>query len=99
MMIEQISIDLTNKCSKGCSFCYNKSNHSQGYLWEKDELICFIDDCIKHGTKAISFGGGEPLEYPYIFDLIAHVTKKAFVSMTSNGLLLEVEDNFEKLKI
>lgn len=97
MMIEQISIDLTNKCSKGCSFCYNKSNPSNGHLWERDELICFIDDCIKHGTKAISFGGGEPLEYPYIFELISYVAKKAFVSMTTNGLLLEVEDNFEKL--
>lgn len=98
MRIEQISIDLTNKCGKGCSFCYNKSNHSQGHLWEKDELTRFIDDCIKHGTKAISFGGGEPLEYPYIFELIAHVANKAFVSMTTNGLLLEKDDNFEKLK-
>lgn len=98
MMIEQISIDLTNRCSKGCSFCYNNSSASQRHLWEKNELLSFIDDCIKHGTKAVSFGGGEPLEYPYIFDVIADVSKKAFVSMTTNGQLLEVEDNFEKLK-
>lgn len=98
-MIEQISIDLTNKCGKGCSFCYNKSSSSQGHIWKKEELVDFIEDCINNGVEAISFGGGEPLEYPYVFEIIEYFSSRAFVSITTNGILLDNEDIVDKLKV
>ena len=97
-MIEMLSIDLTNHCSKACDFCYNRSHRLGATEWATEEVIAFSKDCISHGVKAISFGGGEPFEYPGIFNIIEAIKKIAFVSVTSNGLPLLDEDLFLKLK-
>lgn len=91
---ERISVELTNFCSKGCPFCYNVSNQSGETQWRSYELIAFIADCARHGVRAVSFGGGEPLEYSGVFDVIEALAGVVFRSLTTNGLPLtgEIED-------
>ena len=60
MTLELLSIDLSNFCSKQCSFCYNHSTRDGNTVWTPDEVIRFVSDCIGHGIKAVSLGGGEP---------------------------------------
>ena len=96
MTPQRISIELTNQCSKHCHFCYNHSNHLGETRWQPDELVSFIKDCAKSGTKAVSFGGGEPLEYPDLFEVLSDLQGVVFRSITSNGLHLQ-EDLLEKL--
>jgi len=36
-MIEQISIDLSNYCSKQCPFCYNHSRPEGATMWRPSE--------------------------------------------------------------
>ena len=95
-MFERLSIELTNQCSKGCPFCYNGSKVGGETLWLPEEVIVFVQDCSKHGVKAVSFGGGEPLEYPRVFDVLERLQGVVFRSVTTNGLLLEGE-LFERL--
>ena len=97
-MLDRISIDLCNYCSKQCDFCYNHSTNEGNVLWTVEELIPFILDLHKHGIDAVSFGGGEPFEYDGIFDLISGLMSEMYVSVTSNGLPLEKEEVFSKLK-
>jgi sulfatase maturation enzyme AslB (radical SAM superfamily) len=85
---ERMSVELTNRCSKGCAFCYNHSTHLGATLWQPAELETFIRDCAGHGVQAVSFGGGEPLEYDGVFTLIANLKRVLFRSLTTNGLLL-----------
>jgi MoaA/NifB/PqqE/SkfB family radical SAM enzyme len=59
--IERLSIELTNRCDKGCGFCYAASTPDGGTEWTDDDVVGFVVDCAGHGTKAVSFGGGEPL--------------------------------------
>lgn len=87
--LERMSIELTNRCFKACSFCYNSSSPESLLRWEFDDLLAFVHDCAKNGIKAVSFGGGEPLQYEGIFDLFAKLKGKIFRSMTTNGLLLD----------
>lgn len=96
-MIELLSIDLSNYCSKQCSFCYNHSHKEGNTLWQTDEFICFASDCISHGIKAVSLGGGEPFEYDGIFDIIDALYPKCYLSITTNGLPLENSDVWQKL--
>ena len=96
-MLAQISIDLSNYCSKQCDFCYNHSTKEGNVLWTVEELIPFILDLHKHGIDAVSFGGGEPFEYDGIFELISSLISEMYVSVTSNGLPLEKEEVFSKL--
>ena len=88
-MIELLSIDLSNYCSKQCNFCYNHSTRKGNTLWKPQEVIEFATDCIKNGVKAVSLGGGEPFEYNGVFDVIDALFPLCYLSVTSNGLPLE----------
>lgn len=96
-MLDRISIDLSNYCSKQCDFCYNHSTKAGNVMWKVEELIPFVLDLHKHGIDAVSFGGGEPFEYEGIFELISSLMAEMYVSVTSNGLPLENDEVFLKL--
>lgn len=96
-LIEMLSIDLSSRCSKGCSFCYNNSNPSGLIEWEVDEVIAFAEDCIDNGIKAVSLGGGEPFEYDGIFQIIQRLSLKCYISVTTNGLPLMKDNVMAKL--
>lgn len=96
-MIELLSIDLSNYCSKQCSFCYNHSSFEGNTLWSPQEVIAFASDCIRHGVKAISLGGGEPFEYDGLFEVIDALYPQCYLSITSNGLPLEHDTTWNTL--
>jgi MoaA/NifB/PqqE/SkfB family radical SAM enzyme len=96
-MIEQLSIDLSNYCTKGCPFCYNKSNAKGDSVWLPEEVILFAEDCIAHGVKAVSLGGGEPFEYDGIFQVIESLYPKCYLTVTTNGIPLENDVTWKKL--
>lgn len=88
MTLERVSIEVTNRCAKACDFCYNHSLPGGSTRWTPDELVGFATDCAAHGVKAVSFGGGEPLQYDGIFEVLERLRGVLFRSMTTNGLLL-----------
>ncbi|MDO4505632.1 MAG: radical SAM protein [Spirochaetales bacterium] len=96
-MLDRISIDLSNYCSKQCDFCYNHSTKEGNVMWTVEELIPFVLDLHKHGIDAVSFGGGEPFEFDGIFNLIFGLMDEMYVSVTSNGLPLENAEVFAQL--
>jgi MoaA/NifB/PqqE/SkfB family radical SAM enzyme len=91
MTLERISIEVTNRCAKACWFCYNASQPEGATRWSADELVDFVTDCAAHGIRAVSFGGGEPLQYEPLFDVLSRLRGTLFRSITSNGLLLHDE--------
>src|SRR6185312_2731268 len=88
---ERLSIEVTNRCAKACWFCYNHSQPSGEGRWTPDELVALVLDCSANGVKAVSFGGGEPLEYEPIFEVLGRLRGVLFRSLTTNGLRLEGE--------
>ncbi len=92
-----LSIDLSNYCTKQCSFCYNHSNREGNVLWTPDEVIAFATDCVRNGVKAVSLGGGEPFEYDGVFQIIDELYKVCYLSITSNGLPLEKSEIWSQL--
>lgn len=95
--IKLLSIDLSNFCSKKCSFCYNKSSDVGQTLWKPDDVISFAKSCIENGIEAVSLGGGEPFEYQGVFEIIATLQPLVYLSVTTNGLMLQDEKYFEKV--
>lgn len=87
-MLDRISIELSDRCSKHCSFCYNHSHPLGNKKWGAEDLLCFLRDCALHGIRAVSFGGGEPLEYDPLYEVLAELRGLFFRSITTNGLLL-----------
>jgi molybdenum cofactor biosynthesis enzyme MoaA len=89
--LDRVSIEVTNRCAKTCWFCYNHSLPEGDTRWTADELVSFVGDCAAHGVKAVSFGGGEPLQYDDLFSVLERLRGTLFRSLTSNGLLLHGE--------
>lgn len=87
--LDRVSIEVTNRCFKACSFCYNGSAPAGDTNWTADELVSFAKDLAANGVKAVSFGGGEPMQFAEIFDVFARLKGTLFRSMTTNGLLLD----------
>lgn len=98
IQLELLSIDLSNYCSKQCLFCYNHSTREGNTMWKPSEVISFASDCIKHGVKAVSLGGGEPFEYEGVFEVIKALYPQCYLSVTSNGLPLENVEVWQKLE-
>src|SRR5262245_21204764 len=70
MNLERLAVEVTNRCAKACWFCYNHCQPAGATAWTADELVAFVTDCAAHGVKAVSFGGGEPLQYEAIFEVL-----------------------------
>lgn len=87
-----VSIELTNYCTKGCDFCYATSTKAGQTMWEPDVLAGFVKDLAANGVEAVSFGGGEPLEYGGLWPFLNQIKDvPVFKSMTTNGLRLSPE--------
>lgn len=97
-ILEILSIDITNQCHKECPFCYNSSASAKTGRWSGDEVVEFAADCIGHGVKAVSLGGGEPFEHPEIFSIISSLYPLAYLTVTTNGLPLLNEGVQSRLK-
>jgi MoaA/NifB/PqqE/SkfB family radical SAM enzyme len=95
--LERISLDVSNQCSKACTFCYNQSTAAGHTVWQPSEIINLAANCAENGVKAFSLGGGEPLEYKGIFEVISALKPHVFVSVTSNGLPLLNQSIFGEL--
>src|SRR5262249_8727368 len=86
--VERVSIELTQHCKKACWFCYSKSHPKGGTEFRPEEVTAFVRDLAAHGVRAVSFGGGEPLEYEGVFDILRDLRGVLFRSLTTNGLPL-----------
>jgi sulfatase maturation enzyme AslB (radical SAM superfamily) len=86
--IERVSIELTQQCTKACWFCYSRSHAEGQTAFTPGEVTAFVRDLAHHGVRAVSFGGGEPLGYAGIFDILRDLRGILFRSLTTNGLLL-----------
>lgn len=86
---DRISLEPSRFCSKGCSFCYNGSNVSGREGFSAADVIALATDCAANGVRFISIGGGEPLEWPGLFEALDGLEGVLGRSFTTNGLMLQ----------
>lgn len=87
--LTRVSLELTQACEKACWFCYNHSHAGGVSRWAPQEVIDFARDCAQHGVQVMSLGGGEPLQYEGLEEVIAGVRRWMDCTMTTNGLRLD----------
>ena len=97
MNLEVVSLEPSRRCSKGCAFCYNGSNPDAGGDWSVNEVVEFARDLSRGGVRVLSFGGGEPLEWPGIFDALVELQGTLARTLTTNGLPLAHSGTFTNL--
>ena len=91
---ELADISISNRCSKGCSFCY-KDSTPNGKVMRVEEYCQVLDSLCsaEYGTVfQVAIGGGEPLEHPDFLRIVDETVKRGIVlNFTTNGLLLTKE--------
>ncbi|MCA9705182.1 MAG: radical SAM protein [Myxococcales bacterium] len=97
MTLERLSLELSQRCSKACWFCYSRSSPQGQRRWTDDEVVALIEDCARHGVRSVSFGGGEPLEEPLLWPVLERLRGVLPRTLTSNGLPLLDPATLERL--
>jgi len=83
--------EITSDCNLRCKHC-SQPHHNKNY-YELGEAKKIVDIIVEYGTERIMFLGGEPILYPWIFEIIEYAKKKNLVTcMSSNGTLLGSEE-------
>ncbi len=95
-----VQIDLTDHCRSRCLLCWNHSplltaNETQDtHFLDYDRLKVFLSELAEAGTKNICFsGGGEPFEYPRVWEVLEFAEKLGFsFHINTNFTLIGPED-------
>ena len=96
---EGLYIYLTNDCNLACTHCYMYSGKPKINELEKEEWIRIIKNAKNNGITAITFTGGEVLQYKDWFEVIKFAKENNMkVTLLTNGVLWD-EDVIEKSKI
>lgn len=90
-----VELHLTNACNHRCKWCiYSELNKEKNTVMPREKAEELIKDLRLAGCQSVLFsGGGDPLAYPYILEIIELANKEEMVcSMISNGGLLDNMD-------
>lgn len=87
-MFDRVSLEPSRRCSKGCSFCYNGSSPRGEAGFTAAEVLTLARDCALHGVRSLSLGGGEPLEWPGLLEVLHGLQGVLGRTLTTNGLEL-----------
>jgi MoaA/NifB/PqqE/SkfB family radical SAM enzyme len=82
----RVIFNFTSKCNMGCAFCYIPFD---GHPIEQTAAIDVLDEVLRRGPLSITFGGGDPLMYPFLEQLISTVRKQTpsvFLQLDTNGI-------------
>lgn len=91
-----VRIKPTNRCNQNCYYCHYKNpyleldQYSPADEIPRKKMLEIISDFKETGVKAVTFsGGGEPLLYPYIEEIMEAVLQAGIdLSIITNGTLL-----------
>ncbi len=84
-----LMLEPTFKCNLACEGCGRIREYGQDLdkILSVKECINAVDEC---DAKIVSICGGEPLIYPYIFELVDSLIKKGiYIYLCTNGMLLK----------
>lgn len=85
-----VQIHPTRRCNLRCLHCYSSSGPQEDGALGLDLLRDAVSGAAAEGYNVVSLSGGEPLLYPQIRDLLAHVKARGLgATLTTNGMLLK----------
>ncbi len=95
MKLKRISLNITKDCNLQCKHCFTSSGNGCSDSLDKKTVFKIIDEMAEIPLLAI--GGGEPLIYKDIFEVLNYAKEKGVeTSIVTNSLLI-TEDIIEKL--
>jgi len=85
-----IDLKITDYCEHNCYHCYQGSN-KKGSQADRSNVIGIIDRLKRNGTGTVAIGGGNPLLYPDIVDVVEYASSRMTTCLTCNTVTTEKE--------
>jgi radical SAM protein with 4Fe4S-binding SPASM domain len=91
--ILSLELELSRACNLRCIYCYAESGTPLANELSLPEILDAVDQAVALGAKnIIILGGGEPLLYPHLFEVIDHILAKGVTAdLFTNGTLISEE--------
>lgn len=88
-----MELELSRRCNLECIYCYASSGKPLDNELDIDEILDAVDQAAGMGAKKIIvLGGGEPLLYPYLFQVIDHIMDRGLaVDLFTNTTLMDYD--------
>jgi MoaA/NifB/PqqE/SkfB family radical SAM enzyme len=85
-----LELELSRTCNLRCIYCYASSGLPMENELSLSEILEVVDQAVALGArKIIILGGGEPLLYPYLLDVIDYILSKGVkADLFTNGTLI-----------
>jgi radical SAM protein with 4Fe4S-binding SPASM domain len=85
----KLTLSVTARCNLACTHCYTDCGVRGDPELSTQEWIAFLDQLVAEGFINVFFEGGEPFVREDFETLVAHSTPKMFVSIRTNGTLID----------
>lgn len=85
-----LELELSRACNLRCIYCYASSGLPMENELSLPEILDVVDQAVALGArKIIILGGGEPLLYPYLIDVIDYILSKGVkADLFTSGTLI-----------
>lgn len=84
--------NLTPDCNLRCRHCYAAARAADTDILSCDEALRTVDALAELGTPALLLSGGEPMLFPWLFDVAERARARGIrVTLSSNGTLIDTE--------
>ncbi|RKX60975.1 MAG: radical SAM/SPASM domain-containing protein [Thermodesulfobacteriota bacterium] len=85
-----LELELSRACNLRCIYCYASSGLPMENELSLSEILDVVDQAVALGArKIIILGGGEPLLYPYLIDVIDYILSKGVkADLFTSGTLI-----------
>jgi len=81
--------ECTQSCNLKCAHCYSDSGQREPVSMSVPQVQQLIDELDANGAEFLSIGGGEPLLYPPLCEVVRHAHDRGLaVELTTNGTLV-----------
>jgi len=78
----------TDNCNLNCAYCFQKKDNAENMTW--DMFVKVISKAVELKVGLVSFLGGEPMMWEFIYDAIELCTKHNILTdITTNGTFLD----------
>lgn len=88
-----MELELSRECNLRCIYCYATSGEQLDNELSLAEITSAVDQAVRLGARRIIvLGGGEPLCYPHLMDVLQHIhAAGAGIELFTNGTLITAE--------
>jgi MoaA/NifB/PqqE/SkfB family radical SAM enzyme len=98
--LDDLTLEITKKCPMRCILCSSDGGEPYTNEFSLSELQDIIYQAKSLGVTQISLSGGEPLTYPYIFDICKYISDNGIELLVyTSGNMFDENDSISSISI